>query len=154
MVHFLAFHPQGHFERIFQELSKKLSFALIWFSKLKIWLVRVVYYKDLGFFSKFKKLHEQANPNFSISLDSMINLAMKYEKSIFELMIDQTFPLVNFDFDRFWPKWPFCPFWSIETLPLKIELQSFNHRCSISYRSPWNQIWIKKLKNSWLNSKP
>ena len=79
---------------------------------------------------------------------------MKYEKSIFELMIDQKFPLVNFDFDWFWPKWPFFPFWSIEALLFKIGLQSFNHRCSISYKSPWNQIWIKKLKNSWLNSNP
>ena len=154
MVHFLAFHPQGHFERIFQELFKKLSFSSIWFSKLKIWLVQFVHYKDLENFQSSNKLHEQANPNFSTFLDSMIKLDMKYEKSMFELMIDQKSPLVNFDFDWFWPKWPFCPLYSIDQLPLKIEPQSLAHGCSITYERPWNQIWIKKLKNPWLNSKP
>ena len=62
-----------------------------------------MYYKDLGFFSKFKYLLQQANPNFFISLDSMIKLAMKYEKRIFELMVDQKSTwstLTSTDFDQ------------------------------------------------------
>ena len=57
----------------------------------------------LGIFSKFKYLLQQANPNFFISLDSMIKLAMKYEKRIFELMVDQKFTwstLTLTDFDQ------------------------------------------------------
>ena len=108
----------------------------------------------LRIFQIFKLLLEQVTLKFTISHDSKINLGMEYEKRMLKLMVDQKSNLVNPWFYWLWLKWPIFPFWSIESFPLQIDPQFFNHKCLITCGESWKQVWVKKSEKSWLNPKP